>query len=100
ALPAIDCDVSRGVHRMAAIFQKSFAERLTQRAKGDGVDKFSVAGTKASANVTVANRISVGQRVRGKRQQGLWIAGTEWPRTRQQVGERKIERARGNRAIE
>jgi hypothetical protein len=100
ALPAVHCDVARGMQRLAAVFQKSPAEWLTHRPKGDGVDKFSVTGTKASANVAVANGVGVGQRVPGKRQQRLRIAGTEWSRTRHQIGERKIERTRGNRTIE
>src|SRR6476660_9349082 len=99
-LPAVDCDVTRGMKRMAAVFQESPAEWLAHRAKGDSVDKFSVTGTKASANVAVADGIGIGQRVRGKRQQRLRIAGTEWSRARQQIGEREIERTRGNRTIE
>src|SRR5215510_13513159 len=100
ALPAVHCDVARGMQRLAAVFQKSPAQWLTHRPKGDGVDKFSVTGTKASANVAVANGVGVGQRVCGKGQQRLRIAGTEWSRTRQQIGERKIERTRGNRTIQ
>lgn len=84
-LPAVNRDVTSRVQNATAVLQQSPAEWLTHRPKGNGVYKFSVAGSEASPNVVFADRIGVDERVRRDRQQWLWIACAEWSRPCKQI---------------
>src|SRR5882724_6292523 len=78
-LPAVDGKRTREVHGLAARGQERLAERTIERAKRDRVERATVAGAQPHPHMRVADRIGIGDGVRGKSEDRLRIARTEGP---------------------
>ena len=77
-LPAVDRQTSRRMQGAATAFKKRLAQRLPGGTKRDGGDRAAIARLQPCADVSLPDLFRVDEKMRGKREDRLRIARTEW----------------------